>query len=134
MLGVVHNEGEGVVLAGEEAVDPVVDDIVPDGLGGSHLQLQHVLIGEFAPHFQVVVLHRAGILLQSPTLGGLNQLPPGVGKQAAPVLVLQKLNVMGDGRLRKMQNLGGFAVIHLLTQDEEGFHSIIQHRYTPVLS
>ena len=122
---VVHNEGEGVVLAGEEAVDPVVDDVIPDGLGGPHLQLQYVLIGEFAPHLQVVVLHRAGVLLQRPPLWGLNQLPPSVGKQAAPVLMLQKLNVMGDGRLRKMQNLGGFAVIHLLTQDEEGFHSIV---------
>ena len=73
--------------------------------------------------------------------GGLPEELAGLGEgellalvveQAGAVLLLQRMDVLGDGGLGDMQQLGRPGEIHGLTYGEKGFNAKIQHQNNPL--
>ena len=133
-LRIVHDHRQRIALLLQISLDLGIDDKIPDGFGGTHTQLIHPVVAKLPPDIRILTAHGQGVLLQHLGGGGFQQVPVLVGKQLAPILPLQELNMLGYGRLGYVQHFRRLVIAQSLAQGKKGIHPIIQHRRLPSIT
>ena len=72
-------------------------------------------------------IYIGGGLLEQLARGGQKQLLSLIPEQLGPVLLLQGVDVLGDGGLGNVKQLGGAGKIFGLADSEKGLNPEIQH-------
>ena len=112
-LRIVHRERQcGRRVLAHKLADERCDDVLTDALGRTDAQAHGRRLVHRLVHLAAVVGQRSRHAPETLALLGQAQRLALIDKQAAAVMLLQKVDVLGDGRLGDAQPLSRASVVH----------------------
>ena len=127
MLRIVYNQRQCALVFVKVFADIVPEEVVSDGLCRADLEIGSAVIGKAFPQILFVELCGSSILLQKKRRFRLFQMMIFVGKQFALINFFQAMDLLRDCRLRNVEEIRGFPIIHTVAQSKKGIHPVIEH-------